>query len=155
MSTSRPTALALAGLTLAAALAGCAADATAADAAADASADQAGTAADAATSAPAEERSPYADGTYEQTATYTSPAGEESIAVSLTLEDGVVTAVAVTPQATNPTSLTFQTDFASAVADQVVGVPVDSLELDVVSGASLTTGGFSDAVDAVAADALG
>lgn len=97
--------------------------------------------------------STYADGTYEATGGYTSPGGPETVAVSLTLADGVVTAVEVTPEATNATSRQYQTQFASGIADEVVGVAIDDLDVTTVSGSSLTSGGFMDAVAQISADA--
>jgi uncharacterized protein with FMN-binding domain len=138
MTSSRRTSIALlSGLSLATALAGCSAQA------------------DAGTPAAGSDDSGYADGTYDTTGTYESPAGKETIDVSVTLDGGVVSAVEVTPQATNPTSKTWQTKFASGVSDEVVGKSIDDVELDAVSGASLTTGGFEDALDQIAADARG
>jgi len=136
MTSSRRASFALlSGLSLATALTACAAQA---DAGTDAAND-----------------SGYADGTYEATGSYESPAGKETIDVSVTLDGGVVSAVDVTPEATNPTSKTWQTAFASGVSDEVVGTSIDDVELDAVSGASLTTGGFEDALDQIAADARG
>lgn len=154
MTTHRTPALALAGLTLAAALTGCAADATAADGTTargggtGAQGDASGTA-----GASASPTSRVVDGTYAEVGTYTSPAGEESIAVTLTVDEGIVAAIDVVPQATNPTSQTFQSDFASAVSAQVVGIPLEDVDVDVVAGASLTTQGFASALEAVLADA--
>ncbi|MGY4642865.1 FMN-binding protein [Cellulomonas sp. URHB0016] len=138
MTTNRRMPLALlSGISLATALAGCAAQADAG--AGDATTNDSG----------------YADGTYQSTGTYESPAGKETIDVSVTLDGGVVSAVEVTPEATNPTSKTWQTAFASGVSDEVVGKAIDDVQLDAVSGASLTTGGFQDALDQIAADARG
>lgn len=97
--------------------------------------------------------STYTDGTYKATGGYTSPGGPETVAVSLTLADGVVTAVEVTPEATNATSRQYQTQFASGIADEVVGVAIDDLDVTTVSGSSLTSGGFMDAVAQISADA--
>jgi uncharacterized protein with FMN-binding domain len=88
----------------------------------------------------------YVDGTYEATGTYTSPGGTESIDVSLTLEDGIVTAVEVTSNAENPNSVRYQTAFISGIEAEVVGVAIDDLDVDRVSGSSLTSTGFDDAV---------
>ncbi|GIG19855.1 hypothetical protein Cch01nite_05790 [Cellulomonas chitinilytica] len=137
MTSSRRASLALlSGLSLATALTACTAQADAG------TADQAND-------------SGYADGTYQATGNYESPAGKETIDVSVTLDGGVVSAVDVTPQATNPTSKTWQTAFASGVSDEVVGRSIDDVELDAVSGASLTTEGFTAALDEIAADARG
>lgn len=65
----------------------------------------------------------------------------------------MVTAVEVTPQADNATAKQYQTKFASGIADQVVGVPLDDLDVGAVSGSSLTGEGFMAAVEQIAADA--
>ncbi len=95
----------------------------------------------------------YADGTYEAEGSYTSPGGQESISVSLTLAGGVVTEVTVTPEATSGNAAQYQKAFASGIADEVVGVDIDDLSVDKVSGSSLTSGGFNDAVETIKADA--
>lgn len=98
--------------------------------------------------------SSYTDGTYQATGGYVSPGGQQQVDVSLTLADGVVTAVLVTPEAIDPRSQSFQEQFASGIEDVVVGVPLDELAVDVVSGSSLTSGGFNDAVEQIKAEAL-
>ena len=101
--------------------------------------------------APAEPE--YVDGTYTATGSYESPAGPETVGVSITLEDGMVMGVEVTPEATNPASQKFQTQFASGVADVVMGKPIEGLTVDAVSGSSLTPEGFNAALVEIAADA--
>ncbi|KQQ22835.1 hypothetical protein ASF48_06720 [Rathayibacter sp. Leaf299] len=108
---------------------------------------------EAATGDAATSDSAYADGTYDAEGAYTSPGGNETVGVELTLEGGVVTAVAVTPQSENPTGEQYQERFASGIAGEVVGVPLDELDVSVVSGSSLTSGGFNDAVETIKADA--
>ncbi|NQX12779.1 FMN-binding protein [Microbacteriaceae bacterium VKM Ac-2855] len=95
----------------------------------------------------------YADGTYEATGSYTSPGGSETVEVSITLESDVVTAVAVTPESENPTGTQYQTKFASGIAAVVVGKNIDDLDVSKVSGSSLTSTGFNDAVETIKADA--
>jgi uncharacterized protein with FMN-binding domain len=95
------------------------------------------------------------DGTYTATGGYRSPAGPEKVEVTVTLADGVVTAVEVTPLATDPTSTSFQTRFASGVADQVVGKALADVQVDKVSGSSLTSGGFMAAIEQIAAGDAG
>jgi len=97
----------------------------------------------------------YADGTYTATGSYKSPGGQEDVTVTLTLADGAVTAVEVTPEATDPTSLVYQTRFASGVAEQVVGRALDDVDVDKVSGSSLTSTGFMAALEEIAAGAAG
>lgn len=95
----------------------------------------------------------YKDGTYQAEGSYTSPGGNEKVGVSLTLAGGVVTAVTVTPESENPTGQQYQGRFASGISGEVVGKQLNELKVSKVSGSSLTSGGFNDAVDAIKADA--
>lgn len=94
----------------------------------------------------------YADGTYEATGTYSNPGGTSEVAVELTLEGNAVTDVTVTPMASG-TSRQFQDQFAGGIADEVVGVNIDDLDVGRVAGSSLTSGGFDEAVEQIKADA--
>lgn len=75
---------------------------------------------------------------------YRSPAGTESMKISMTTKDGVITSVTATPLATNPISLKMQTGFAAGVSKSVVGKVAKGLKVDTVSGASLSTGAFNE-----------
>lgn len=96
-------------------------------------------------SGPASSRDPaYADGNYTATGEYGSL--PSSIGVSVTLDDDVVTAVEVTPHATDPTSRDYQERFAAAVPSEVVGRPIDEVRLDRLAGSSGTPDGFNVAI---------
>jgi uncharacterized protein with FMN-binding domain len=127
--------------------------AAAADQATTPVADDTATAAETTTAAEAAASSGYADGTYDAEGEYQSPGGKEHLGVSLTLKDGTVTAVTVTPKATNPNSKKFQGEFEGGIADVVVGKPIDGLEVSKVAGSSLSSGGFNAAVETIKADA--
>lgn len=92
-------------------------------------------------------------GTFTATGDYRSPGGSQQVEVSVTLDDGTITAVEVTPHASDPTSAAFQEDFAANVADQVVGKPISEAKVSKVSGSSLTSQGFNAALDQIAAEA--
>lgn len=94
----------------------------------------------------------YADGTYEATGTYSNPGGTSEVSVELTLAGNEVTDVTVTPMASG-TSRQFQDQFAGGIADEVVGVNIDDLDVGRVAGSSLTAGGFNEAVEQIKADA--
>lgn len=96
----------------------------------------------------------YADGTYTATGGYTAPSGQEEVEVELTLEGDTVTAVTVTPTATDRQAAGFQQQFADGIAAEVVGKDIDSLDVSRVAGSSLTSGGFNAAVDAIKAEAV-
>lgn len=104
-------------------------------------------------SASASSTSGYADGSYEAEGTYTSPGGQQSITVSVTLSGGVVTAVTVTPEAKDAQSSEYQKRFASGISAVVVGKNLDDLEVSRVSGSSLTSEGFAKAIDAIKSEA--
>ena len=95
------------------------------------------------------------DGTYSSSGTYQSPAGTETISVSLTVAHNVVTAVTVTPQAPDPTGMAYQSAFAQGISAVVVGKDINSLNVTRVAGSSLTSGGFNDALQQIKAKAGG
>lgn len=140
-ATARTAAVAALGLGLLGTVAGCAAGAATTD-----------TGTDTGTTTSTDES--YTDGTYTADGSYQSPNGTESIGVTLTIADDVVTAVEIETRPTNPTTDQYQSLFADGIADEVVGVDIDQLNVTVVSGSSLTSGGFRDAVAAIKAEAL-
>lgn len=95
----------------------------------------------------------YADGTYEAIGSYTSPGGEESIDVSITLADGVVTKAEVVSNATRPVSQQMQNAFIEGFKEQVVGKNIDEINVTKVSGSSLTPKGFMDALQKIKQEA--
>jgi uncharacterized protein with FMN-binding domain len=105
----------------------------------------------AAPGSPSSRRSKYADGTYNATGQYGSL--PSSIGVSVTLVEGVITAVRVTPHATDPTSLDYQTRFARAIPALVVGRNIDEVNLSKVAGSSGTPDGFNAAIQRIKAEA--
>jgi uncharacterized protein with FMN-binding domain len=142
--TTRAATLSLAGLGLLGALAGCSGNAVAEQD--DGSTSGSGTGS---SSAGAD----YADGTYTEDGDYQSPGGQESITVTVTIEDDVVTAVEVAPHATSGNAKQYQSQFASGIAAEVVGKDIDSLAVSRVAGSSLTSDGFNAALEKIKADA--
>ena len=143
----------IAGLSLAGALAGCApteAPSTPAETTepttAPTTAPDAGTDTGAATSA-------YTDGTYTESGSYQSPNGPESVDVTVTLADDVITAVEVVGHGDNPDSKHYQGEFIGGIGAVVVGQNIDDIQVSKVAGSSLTSGGFTSAIDAIKADA--
>ena len=96
----------------------------------------------------------YKDGTYSADGNYKSPNGTETVGVQLTLAGGTVSAVEITEHPSNPNTRKFQGQFASGIADQVVGKSLDEINVSKVAGSSLTSGGFNQAVEAIKAQAL-
>jgi uncharacterized protein with FMN-binding domain len=150
---------AFAGLSLVGTLAGCAATSTAA------ATDPTSTPATNTTPSPgatagtdtttAKTSTTYKNGTYSAEGHYTSPAGNDSIEVKVTLTNDVITALTVTPNATNPNAIRYQGDFISGIKAVVVGKKIDSLHVSRVAGSSLTSTGFNAAIKTIEANALG
>lgn len=101
----------------------------------------------------AETSGTYADGDYDAEGSYINPGGESTVKVDLTVADNVVTAVEVTPEATNGESKSFQAKFASGISAEVVGKSLDDVKVDKVAGSSLTHEGFEKAIEQIKADA--
>ncbi|MFD3308675.1 hypothetical protein [Streptomyces sp. NPDC058694] len=97
--------------------------------------------------------STYADGEFEAEGWYGNL--PSSIEVTVTLADDRITAVKVTPRATDETSLGLQKRFAAAVPALVVGRDIDSVRLDRVAGNSGTPKGFNEAIEKIKAEASG
>lgn len=95
----------------------------------------------------------FRDGTYSATGNYASPGGSESIDVTLSLKENVVTSVVVTPKAENPASKNWQARFISGVEKVVVGKKISEINLNEVSGSSLTPKGFMDALEKIKMEA--
>ena len=96
----------------------------------------------------------YTDGSYSADGDYLAPSGTETITVEVTIEDDAVTAVTVTPHATDGREVEFQTEFADNIADEVVGKDLDELEVSRVAGSSLTSWGFNLAIDEIKQQAV-
>lgn len=88
----------------------------------------------------------YADGTYTADGTYRSPAGQETVKITLELKDGVVAAASMEASSPSPKSTMFQGKFSEGLTAAVVGKSIDDLNLTVVNGSSLTPIGFMDAL---------
>ncbi|BCW46098.1 hypothetical protein [Arthrobacter sp. StoSoilB5] len=97
--------------------------------------------------------STYKDGTYSADGTYTSPNGQETVGVELTLAGDKVSAVNITVHPSNPNTKKFQGEFASGIAAQIVGKDIDELNVSKVAGSSLTSGGFNEAVEQIKSQA--
>lgn len=154
------TSAAIAGVVGVIALAGCASTTTAEPAAeptgqSTASASGQPTA-DASASASADagaSTSTYADGTYTAEGSYATPESVESITVTVTLADDVITAVEVTGDPQKRESEQYQGQFIGGISDVVVGQDIDTISVSRVAGSSLTSGGFNEAIDAIKSEA--
>lgn len=103
-----------------------------------------------------EDDSVYEDGTYQETGAYTNPAGPETIGVTLTIKDDVVTGVGIRKDGINETTKKFQTLFVDGISALVVGKGLDEIgTFSSVNGSSLTPKGFQDALEAIKVEAAG
>lgn len=95
----------------------------------------------------------YNDGTYTAEGSYQTPETVEQISVTLTLEEGIVSEVTVEGDPQAPETEQYQGAFIGGIAEEVVGVAIDDLEVSRVSGSSLTSGGFNAAVEDIKSQA--
>jgi len=95
----------------------------------------------------------YVDGTYTAEGSYQTPESVESITVTITLENDVVTAVDVTGDPQKRESEQYQSQFIGGISDEVVGKSIDELSVSRVAGSSLTSGGFNAAIEEIKAEA--
>ncbi len=123
-------------------LAGCSGTATTDDAA-----DSGSTGSDSGTSSGGDASGTYEDGTYTAEGSYQTPESVETISVTLTLADGVVTDVEVTGDPKARETEQYQGAFIDGISEEVEGKSIDELNVTRVAGSSLTSGGFNAAVD--------
>ncbi|GAA5207851.1 FMN-binding protein [Microbacterium kyungheense] len=97
----------------------------------------------------------YADGTYTAEGSYPTPESVETISVTVTLKDDIVTDVEVTGNPQKRESEEYQGKFIGGIAAVVVGQDIDDLQVSRVAGSSLTSGGFNDAIETIKSEAAG
>jgi uncharacterized protein with FMN-binding domain len=92
----------------------------------------------------------YKDGTYTADGDYRSPGGAESIKVQLTIKNNAVVGSSVTSEvATDDEAQEFQSDFIGGYKNLVVGKNVNDIRVSRVSGSSLTSEGFNNALEQI------
>jgi uncharacterized protein with FMN-binding domain len=91
----------------------------------------------------------YKDGTYSADGAYSSPDGQEEIAVTVTVKNDVVTAVNVTAVESNGQGARYQAQFESGISSIAVGTSLASLNVTNVAGSSLTSQGFNAAIASI------
>jgi uncharacterized protein with FMN-binding domain len=102
---------------------------------------------------PGAQASGYKDGTYAATDSYVSPGGTEHIDVTLTIQNGTVTASKVHQDANNHDSAQYQSFFAGDYKSEVIGKKLNDIQLSRVSGSSLTSEGFNAALEQIKSQA--
>lgn len=92
-----------------------------------------------------------ADGTYEDQVTYRHHEGSETIDISVTVKDDVITAASIQAVGkTHPVSAKYIKSVDGALADLVVGKNIAQLDIPrKVSGSSLTTAAFKGYIDSL------
>lgn len=93
--------------------------------------------------------SAYKDGEYSATGHYVSPGGPRDVDVTITLDQGVITAATFQGHATDPNSRRFQGEFKANFQPQVVGKNIDDVQVTKVAGSSLSPKGFMDALSQI------
>lgn len=91
----------------------------------------------------------YRNGSFSATGSYSSPGGNQTITIEVTIKDDVVVASSAQSGATDEESDEFQDKFISGYKQHVVGKKVDSVSLSRVSGSSLTSQGFNNALSKI------
>ena len=97
----------------------------------------------------------YKDGSYTAPGTYASPGGAEHISVTLTLAKNIITALTVTTVQADPTAAAYEGMFEAGIGAVTIGKEINSLNIGVVAGSSLTSMGFNQALAAIKAHAAG
>jgi uncharacterized protein with FMN-binding domain len=95
----------------------------------------------------------YKDGTYTATGGYATPEDNESITVTVTLKDGAVTSTSAATTNYSRDSREYSNMFLRNYKPLVVGKSITSISLSRVSGSSLTSQGFNDAIEQIKSQA--
>lgn len=93
--------------------------------------------------------SAFKDGTYTASGSYATPESTEKITVTVTLKNDVIVDTSATANATKSDSKKYQARFISGYKSLVVGKKISDVQLDSVSGSSLTSNGFNKALDQI------
>jgi uncharacterized protein with FMN-binding domain len=147
--TARTALVAFAGLSVVGTLAGCSAS-TPSSAGAGAAT---GTTTSGSGSTTTSSTATYKDGTYSAPGAYSSPGGQEQIKVTLTLAKNVITAMKVVTVKADPTATGYEHQFEGGISAATVGKNINTLNIGVVAGSSLTSMGFNQALATIKADA--
>jgi uncharacterized protein with FMN-binding domain len=91
----------------------------------------------------------YKDGSYSASGSYDSPGGEESIKINVTLQANVITATSAVSGSNSFQSRQYQEEFIGGYKPLVIGKNINTVHLSRVSGSSLTSQGFNEALDAI------
>ena len=99
---------------------------------------------------PVEPSSVYTDGSYSSNGAYSTPGGPEEVAVTLTVENDVITSVVIGNIAKHEISKKWTNSFRDGIAGEVVGVNLSELDaVGATNGSSLTPIGFNTALSSI------
>jgi uncharacterized protein with FMN-binding domain len=91
----------------------------------------------------------FEDGTYTASSSYTTPGGSETVDVTLVIKDNIVTDSSVQQTPNDPEAAQYQAEFRQNYKPLVIGKRISDINLSRVSGSSLTSRGFNDAVEQI------
>ncbi len=95
----------------------------------------------------------YKDGTYTAAGDYQTQESIASITVTITISGGTVTDSSVAGTARSRESKAYIADFIAEYKDFVEGKQLGSLQVSRIAGASLTSRGFNEALNAIRSQA--
>jgi hypothetical protein len=84
---------------------------------------------------------------------YSTPAGPEDVGITLTIAGDVVTSLSSSNLATDRESKEFQRDFLAALPGKVVGKKISEVSIGKLAGSSLTSKGFTKALESIKSEA--
>ncbi len=95
----------------------------------------------------------YKDGVYTSTGSYISPGGPDEIDVTVTLANNVVTEIVSVAKPGDDVSKKYMKLFTDNYKTLVIGKNISEVKLDKVSGSSLTSIGFNNAISKIRSQA--
>jgi uncharacterized protein with FMN-binding domain len=88
----------------------------------------------------------YKDGEYKIIGEYTAPSGLEKVSITFNILGDKINSLTVESLGIHATSKKFQGKFIDGIQSVAVGQNLEDFKVDVVSGASLTSGAFNKAL---------
>ncbi len=91
----------------------------------------------------------YTDGHYMANGNYSSPGGIQNVSVDVTLQNNKVTKATVVGKADSGVAQIYQSYFVKGFRPYVIGKNINDIHVSRVSGSSLTSQGFTQALNAI------
>jgi hypothetical protein len=88
----------------------------------------------------------YTDGSYSARGSYTSPGGNETLRVTLTVAHDIIQSIEVKSVHVDPTAAQYEAMFEAGISAVAVGKDLATLNVGAVGGSSLTCQGFNAAI---------